>query len=41
MKPVLFVLIPLILSIGIIPAISFGEMINSPRKQMQNDMMLI
>jgi len=31
-----FALIPLILSIGITPAISFGEMIDSPRKQMQN-----
>ena len=35
-KFVIFALIPLILSIGIAPAISFGEMIDSPRKQMQN-----
>ena len=35
MKLVIFALIPLILSIGITPAISFGE-IDSPRKQMAN-----
>ena len=34
MKFIIFALIPLILSIGITPAISFGE-IDSPRKQMQ------
>jgi len=33
---IIFAFIPLILSIGIIPAISFGEMIDSPRKQMKN-----
>jgi len=31
----ILLIIPLILSIGITPAISFGEMIDSPRKQMQ------
>jgi hypothetical protein len=35
-KFVIFALIPLILSIGILPAISFGEILDSPRKQMQN-----
>ena len=34
MKTILFALIPLILSIGIIPVISFAESIDSPRKQM-------
>jgi len=34
MKAILFALIPLILSIGIIPVISFAESIESPRKQM-------
>jgi len=34
MKAILFALIPLILSIGIIPVISFAESIDSPRKQM-------
>jgi len=32
----ILVIIPLILSIGIIPALSFGETIDSPRKQMQS-----
>ncbi len=36
MKIVLFVLIPLILSIGFAPVMSFSEPIDSPRKQMQN-----
>ncbi len=35
-QKILFLIIPLILSIGIIPALSFGETIDSPRKQMQN-----
>lgn len=35
-KIFIITLIPLILSIGITPAISFGEMIDSPRKQMKN-----
>jgi len=34
MKKILFLVIPLILTIGIIPAISFSEQIDSPRKQM-------
>ena len=36
MKIILFVLIPLILSMGIFPVISFGEMIDSTKKQMAN-----
>lgn len=36
MKFVIFALLPLILSIGIIPAISFAEQMDSPRKQMEN-----
>jgi hypothetical protein len=36
MKTILFALIPLILSIGIIPVISFAESIDSPRKQMES-----
>jgi len=36
MKAILFALIPLILSIGIIPVISFAENIDSPRKQMES-----
>ncbi len=36
MKTIIFVLIPLILSIGIVPAISFAENMDSPRKQMAN-----
>ena len=36
MRTILFVLIPLILSIGIIPVISFAESIDSPRKQMES-----
>ena len=36
MKAILFALIPLILSIGIIPVISFAESIDSPRKQMES-----
>ncbi len=35
-RTILFALIPLILSIGIIPVISFAENIDSPRKQMTN-----
>jgi hypothetical protein len=34
MRTILFALIPLILSIGIVPVISFAESIDSPRKQM-------
>ncbi len=37
MKIILFALIPLILSLGIIPVISFAENIDSPRKQMERD----
>jgi len=36
MKTILFALIPLILSLGIIPVISFAENIDSPRKQMES-----
>ncbi len=36
MKTILFALIPLILSIGVVPAITFAENIDSPRKQMAN-----
>ncbi len=36
MKAILFVIIPLILSLGIIPAISFAQSIDSPRKQMES-----
>ncbi len=36
MKTILFAVIPLILSIGIIPVISFAESIDSPRKQMES-----
>ncbi len=36
MRTILFALIPLILSIGIIPVISYAESIDSPRKQMEN-----
>ena len=35
-KLLVFAFIPLILSIGITPTFSFGEIIDSPRKQMQN-----
>ena len=35
-KLLVFAFIPLILSIGITPTVSFGEIIDSPRKQMQN-----
>ncbi len=35
MRTILFALIPLILSIGIIPVISFAQSIDSPRKQME------
>jgi len=35
-KTVIFALIPLILSIGIVPVISFAENMDSPRKQMAN-----
>jgi hypothetical protein len=35
-KTIIFALIPLILSIGVVPAISFAENIDSPRKQMAN-----
>lgn len=34
MRAAIFALIPLVLSIGIIPAISFADSIDSPRKQM-------
>jgi len=34
MKTIIFALIPLILSIGVVPAMSFAEIIDSPRKQM-------
>jgi len=36
MRTILFVLIPLILSIGIIPVISYAQSIDSPRKQMES-----
>ncbi len=36
MKIILFALIPLILSLGIIPVISFAQSIDSPRKQMES-----
>jgi hypothetical protein len=36
MRTILFALIPLILSIGIIPVISFAQSIDSPRKQMES-----
>lgn len=36
MKTIIFALIPLILSIGVVPAISFAENMDSPRKQMAN-----
>jgi len=36
MRTILFALIPLILSLGIIPVISFAQSIDSPRKQMES-----